>query len=239
MAKARKVKGLKCSESVLLNARRIISVRLDEMMAWSLYVDEPDNIAEIHNLRISAKRLRYTLEMFSFAFPSGLNSLIKEVKEIQEAIGEMRDADVMSATVHSLLERESSQRDARLLKLATASERGTLAQRRARLRSAQSVDVMARNELALYTLIATKADESAACYARFRSAWHEMLATDFAGRLRRFTGIEQPAQTEPMVGAPSVDAAGEDQVIVADVLLTLDDGTEERSSTPGTAGIAE
>jgi hypothetical protein len=192
LAKARKVKGIKCGESVCHNARKIIEVRLDEMLSWGAYVDDPERIEEIHNLRIAAKRLRYTLEMFSFAFPSGLNSLIKEVKEIQEGIGEMRDADVMVATVRDLLERQGAQHDARLLEIATASQRGTVAQRRARLRSAQSIEKSARDELSLYTLIAFKADESGANYARFRAAWYIMEETDFAGRLRHFVGIEQP-----------------------------------------------
>ena len=108
MAKARKIKGLKCGDSVLINARKIIDVRLDEMQSWAPYVEEPANIAEIHNLRIAAKRLRYTLEMFSFAFPSRLNDLIKEVKEIQEAIGLMRDADVMIEVVRASLARQAA-----------------------------------------------------------------------------------------------------------------------------------
>ena len=234
MAKARKVKGIKCSESVLLNARRIIEVRLAEVMSWSIYVDTPDNIEEIHNLRIAAKRLRYTLEMFSFAFPSGLKSLINEVKEIQEAIGEMRDADVMSATVHDLLARRARERDERLVALAIGSERGTLAQRRARLRSAQSIETTARNELALYTLIGFKADESVASYRRFLTAWNEMLETDFAGRLRRFTGIEQSPDSEPDALANDED----DQLIASDLLLASDTLQKESSPPSGTAGTA-
>ncbi|MEZ4568800.1 MAG: CHAD domain-containing protein [Thermomicrobiales bacterium] len=70
MAKATKVKGLGKKAPVVENAAEIISVRLDDMYQFAPYVEDPRNINEIHNLRIAAKRLRYTLEMFEFAFPS-------------------------------------------------------------------------------------------------------------------------------------------------------------------------
>lgn len=226
MAKARKVKGLKCGESVRVNARKIIEVRLAEVQSWAPYVEDHANIEEIHNLRIAAKRLRYTLEMFSFAFPNRLNDLIKEVKEIQEAIGEMRDADVMIAMVQASLASQATQREARLLEIATATERGTAPQRRARLRSAQSTGPTARNELALYTLVTLKADESAAHYQHFQATWRTMQATDFAGRLRRFVGIEPEADVEalPEPSAPEPAEQGDDVVIAPDELAPATPG---------------
>lgn len=226
MAKARKVKGLKCGDAVRVNARKIIKVRLEEVLAWAPYVEDPVNIEQIHNLRIAAKRLRYTLEMFSFAFPNRLNDLIKEVKEIQEAIGEMRDADVMIKSVRATLANQAARREARLHEIATATARGSVPQRRARLRSAQSVAPTARNELSLYTLIAFKANESQAHYRHFLSTWRTMQSTDFPGRLRRFVGIETELEEQPPASEP------EDQVVASEVVVVPDETGEAAPTAP-------
>ncbi|HLT18559.1 MAG TPA: CHAD domain-containing protein [Thermomicrobiales bacterium] len=215
MAKARKIKGLDRNAPVIENAARIIAVRLDEMYQFAPYVEDPENIEEIHNLRIAAKRLRYTLEMFRFAFPKGLKALIDEVKAIQSAIGDMRDADIMIETVQGLLAGRAAARAERLMDIATAAERGTLAQRKQRIGEALAAPTVLRDDVAYYTLIAHKSDVSRQSYQEFLAAWRAMEATDFYGRLRRFVGIDPP---EPEV-AP-IDA-GED--IVTDEQVRSDE----------------
>jgi hypothetical protein len=190
MAKAKKVKSLASQAPVIDNARKIIAVRLDELYQFAPYVTNPEHIAEIHNQRIAAKRLRYTLEMFRFAFPKDLKDLISEVKEIQSAIGEMRDADVMVENVLGLLDERARARSARLREIATASERGTIAQRKQRIGEAISARTILRDDIAYYTLIAHQADISKASYRHFVMAWRAMEDSDFYGRLRRFVGID-------------------------------------------------
>lgn len=199
MVKAKRVKGIDCDESVVFNARKIIDVRLREMLSFGEYAGDPQHIEEIHNLRIAAKRLRYTLEMFRFAFPKELPDLIAEVKEIQEHIGEMRDADVMIERVNGILARENAERAERLQQIAMATGRGTVSQRHQRIRSAASAPKAARDEVALYTLIAHRAGDRDEAYLRFVTAWERFEATDFAGRLRRLVGLEpaeEPQQAE-------------------------------------------
>jgi hypothetical protein len=200
LVKAKKVKGIGCGESVLVNARKIINVRLSELLSFGEYVGDPQKIEEIHNLRIAAKRLRYTLEMFRFAFPKELADLINEVKEVQEHIGDMRDADVMIDRVNQILERENAARAERLQQIATATGRGTVSQRHLRIRSAASAPKAARDEVALYTLIAHRAGERDEAYRQFVTAWERFEATDFPGRLRRTVGLEStcdPVQQQP------------------------------------------
>lgn len=209
MVKAKRVKGIDCNESVVVNARKIIDVRLRELLSFGEHVGDPQKIEEIHNLRIAAKRLRYTLEMFRFAFPKELAELISEVKEIQEHIGDMRDADVMIERVNQILARENGARAERLQQIATATNRGTVSQRHLRIRSAASAPKAARDEVALYTLIAHRAGERDEAYGQFVTAWDRFEATDFAGRLRRTVGLEtarvpvelQPEQSEVVTDA--------------------------------------
>lgn len=190
LVKAKKVKGIDCDESVVVNARKIIDVRLREMLSFGEHVGDPQKIDEIHNLRIAAKRLRYTLEMFRFAFPKELADLVDEVKQVQEHIGDMRDADVMIERVNQILARENAARAERLQQIATATSRGTVSQRQLRIRSAASAPKAARDEVALYTLIAHRAGERDDAYLQFVTAWERFEATDFAGRLRRLVGLE-------------------------------------------------
>jgi hypothetical protein len=168
VAKARTVKGISCNASVADNARRIIGTRLDEMLTFSQYVEDPRNVTEIHDLRIAAKRLRYSMELFRFAFPAAMSGLIDEVKTIQEHIGEMHDADVMIERAMEMLASEARNRSAKLLEIATSIERGSVAQRQQRIRSA---------------MIAHRADDRDAAYRRFVDAWRGMGESDFAGRL--------------------------------------------------------
>jgi hypothetical protein len=219
MAKATKVKGLTSKAPVTVNAARIIETRLADMYQYAPYVDDPEHIEEIHNMRIAAKRLRYTLEMFSFAYPKELKTLISEVKQIQSTIGDMRDADIMVETVLNLLDERARGRSERLRDIATSSERGTIAQRKQRIGEALSAPTVQRDDIAYYTLVAHKADVSNASYEKFLVAWGEMQETDFHGRLRRFVGLGQPEEEAPEAdevlaeehlppgpeGAPSLD----------------------------------
>lgn len=190
MVKAKKVKGIRCDASLVANARKIIDARLTEMLSFGEYAGDPQHIEEIHNLRIAAKRLRYTLEMFRFAFPKELGDLIGEVKEVQEHIGDMRDADVMIERVNGLLARASKERAQRLQQIAGATSRGTLSQRHLRIKSAASAPKAARDEVALYTLVAHRAGERDDAYLKFVNTWERLEATDFSMRLKRVVGLE-------------------------------------------------
>lgn len=202
LVKAKKVKGIDCHETVVFNARKIIDVRLNEMLSFGEYVGDPDKIEEIHNLRIAAKRLRYTLEMFRFAFHKDLSDLISEVKEIQEYIGDMRDGDVMIERVTRILERENQQRSERLQEISQATTRGTVGQRHQRIRSAVNAPKAARDEVALYTLIAHRAGDRDLAYQKFVEAWERFQVTDFPTRLRVFVGLQDEPSDQSGSVAP-------------------------------------
>jgi hypothetical protein len=103
MAKARTVTGLNPEASTGENARVIARTRLDELYAWEQYVDNPYHIRELHNMRIAAKRLRYTLEIFAEELPESIAPLLKEVEQIQEELGSLHDSDVMTALLRLCL----------------------------------------------------------------------------------------------------------------------------------------
>ncbi len=95
MAKARPVAGLRPHDSVARNARAIVAVRVAEMFDFAHAIGDPAQDKDLHNMRIAAKRLRYTLEMFRPALTDDGPRLIDVVKEAQERIGAIHDADVL------------------------------------------------------------------------------------------------------------------------------------------------
>ena len=97
MAKAKPITGLDPRAPTGKNARIIARVRLEEMYNWDRYVDNPYNIRELHDLRIAAKRLRYTLEIFEEVLPEASKSIVKELTQIQDELGALHDSDATTA----------------------------------------------------------------------------------------------------------------------------------------------
>ncbi len=103
MAKAKPITGLNPQDPTGKNARIIAKVRLEDLYSWENFVDNPYNIGELHNLRIAAKRLRYTFEVFEDALPVAGQSIVKELVQLQDELGDFHDTDVMIALLRLCL----------------------------------------------------------------------------------------------------------------------------------------
>ncbi len=103
MAKAKALTDLDSKAPTGQNARRIARIRLDEMYDWSADVDKPYEVRGLHNLRIAAKRLRYTLEIFEDVLPSASQAIREELTQIQDELGALHDSDVMIALLRLCL----------------------------------------------------------------------------------------------------------------------------------------
>jgi CHAD domain-containing protein len=79
--------------------------RLDALLAFEPYVDDPNAITELHDMRIAAKWLRYTMELFAPAFQDRLKRGIETVKRVQELLGDLHDSDVRLDLVRDTLRR--------------------------------------------------------------------------------------------------------------------------------------
>ncbi len=108
MAKARPITGLDIQAPVGKNARMIAKVRLEDLYSWESFVDNPYHIQELHNLRIAAKRLRYTLEVFEDVLPEACKPVVKELQQIQDELGALHDSDVMIALLRLCLGSQDS-----------------------------------------------------------------------------------------------------------------------------------
>jgi putative phosphoesterase len=81
-------------KKVLEKAHWHISFRLDDFLAMEKYVYLEKEILKHHEMRIYAKKLRYTMEHFAPLYPNKLTEEIETVKAFQDVLGEMHDCDV-------------------------------------------------------------------------------------------------------------------------------------------------
>jgi len=146
MARARPVAGLRPRATLLENARAIIAVRVAEMFSFADAIGDPARDEDLHNMRIAAKRLRYTLEMFRVCLGPDGPALIDRVKEIQDRIGVIHDADVLVEVVRLRLA-VAAHRQVEALTAATAA--GDERQRVERVRAAIAASDDPRLGLAL------------------------------------------------------------------------------------------
>ncbi|MBY0461438.1 MAG: CHAD domain-containing protein, partial [Gemmataceae bacterium] len=66
----------------------------------------PTDPADLHALRITAKRLRYAIELFADCFPPSLKeAMYPAVERVQEILGEVQDANVGVARLTDILNR--------------------------------------------------------------------------------------------------------------------------------------
>jgi len=79
---------------VIDNARRVLAIRIAEFYSFEPVVPHPELSEALHDLRISTKRLRYTLELFRPQFKKAGERQIDRVKAIQEELGSLHDHDV-------------------------------------------------------------------------------------------------------------------------------------------------
>jgi CHAD domain-containing protein len=85
-----------------------ISRRLETLLSYERWVHNMDAVAEHHAMRIAAKRLRYTIEIYAPLYRLGLKKYLSRVKKIQEILGDMHDCDVWIDTVMVMLLKERS-----------------------------------------------------------------------------------------------------------------------------------
>jgi hypothetical protein len=99
--KPKRVKKLDPHTSLVENAARIVSVRLEELRSFVPAALEPGASSEQHDMRIAAKRLRYILETTGFCFGRPAQTALRRTKDLQDLLGEIHDCDVMLPRIES------------------------------------------------------------------------------------------------------------------------------------------
>ncbi len=102
------VKGLSAETSFSETTRLVISQRLDSLTSTIKKFLKNKTPANLHEVRISIRRLRYNMETF-FPYFEKKKFLIfyKTVERLQDLTGSIRDLDVLMENLDSLAETEN------------------------------------------------------------------------------------------------------------------------------------
>lgn len=149
MAKPFKVKKVSPDTPAAKLAARVMLTRLTEFYAHWPNADEEPTPTELHNLRISGKRLRYSAETLRAYYPDRLALLIELLKRGQDILGEYQDC----VTHRAMLSKDL----ARQRRLGPKSKQVTL----------------------LEKLLAGLDEKQAALFTQFREIWRGMLRQEF------------------------------------------------------------
>jgi CHAD domain-containing protein len=92
--------------------REIVNARLKDFVSASSCLYLPYQIKKLHELRILAKRLRYSMELFALCFGKEMESMAKEVAQIQTSLGDLHDCDVWIQSLGVRLKRNARKKTA-------------------------------------------------------------------------------------------------------------------------------
>ena len=96
MAKAHDIEGLHASMPFAEAAAATVAVRATELFEHSENVLDMTDIERVHDMRVASRRLRAVLEIYAPCFPPAqFKPLLREVKDLADALGERRDPDVL------------------------------------------------------------------------------------------------------------------------------------------------
>jgi CHAD domain-containing protein len=94
------------SPRVYQQAYLVTSLRLEEMLAYDASVYHPEQVEELHAMRIAAKRLRYTMEVFAPLYEDGLKQPLQTARQVQDVLGDIHDCDVWVQVLPRFMEKE-------------------------------------------------------------------------------------------------------------------------------------
>jgi len=82
----------------------VVYGRAAAVLAYDEWVGKPKvSLKGLHRLRIAGKRLRYTLEFFEEVLAPQTSDLVKQVKRLQDHLGDLQDAVVASELLRDFL----------------------------------------------------------------------------------------------------------------------------------------
>ena len=103
MSRPLPVPTLNPEASLESNARQVLAVRITDLFNYAPIIPDADAVEELHDARIAAKRLRYTLELFPSLYAASGEKVLTDLKLLQEELGQIHDSDVRITLIESEL----------------------------------------------------------------------------------------------------------------------------------------
>jgi CHAD domain-containing protein len=171
--------------------RDIISAGFDDLQKLSTSLHQPHGEKRLHRMRITAKRLRYAVELFAHCWGEPLVPFAEEIAEMQGHLGELHDCDVWIATLGSRLRARSS-------KAAATRE------------VEPEMESAAQDRRAAAWLLSQFVKERTKHYRAALKRWHEWEARDFRANLLASLDAEMESiELAPLTLSPSEAVASD------------------------------
>jgi CHAD domain-containing protein len=162
------------SSFVIHQAQAHILKQLDGLMAYRSCVNQKDADEELHQMRIAAKRLRYTMEIFSDLYDESFIDYIKAIKKTQKYLGEMHDCVMWLLYLPKFLKAEEKH----IVRYAQAARR------------LQSI------EKGVHYFEVDRKRYRIKRYRDFYEHWQQITADDMFGKLRNYL-MEKTVDSKP------------------------------------------
>lgn len=95
MAKPLTLTGVKPKADFHTNARIILPQKVEEVYMWENFIWDSERSEELHNMRISIKRLRYSMEFFTCNYDEQFIKFLHIIIDLQDILGDIHDNDVV------------------------------------------------------------------------------------------------------------------------------------------------
>ncbi len=153
-------------------AQNIISARTDDLLVYESFVHDPDAVARHHEMRIAAKRLRYTLEVFNRCYAGSLKPAIRRVRALQDVLGKLHDCDVWIGCLPAFVE-EPQDREPECI---------------------GEVRIPGKGRPGIPGLLEDRTRERARLYRRFVEMWEDLRESRFFETLQELVVLPQPGK---------------------------------------------
>ncbi|MGA3289312.1 MAG: YfcE family phosphodiesterase [Candidatus Bathyarchaeia archaeon] len=176
------------SNQVLEKAHWHISFRLDDFLSMEKYVYLENKNLKHHEMRIYAKKLRYTMEAFSALYKNKLAKEIETITAFQDVLGEMHDCDVWVDYIPKFIDK---------------------AKTKIKSKGNKKEDT-AKFEKALFNFLAYIKEQRKGHYDQFVRLWNKNKNNNFFVQLRKTTntGLSRTkAKTKQLLANPDVKIA--------------------------------
>ena len=157
----------------------IITTRWREMEELSVSLYRPLASKPLHRLRISAKRLRYAIELLATCWGESLAPFAKEIAGLQSSLGELHDCDVWIESLGALLLRGGRRRKDSSIEAAGIADVALVDERRAAA-----------------WLMQHFIEERTMHFREALARWHGWEMEHFAARLFMALEVAAPVQSE-------------------------------------------
>ncbi|MHB1155200.1 MAG: CHAD domain-containing protein [Phycisphaerales bacterium] len=88
------------------HADQAVAERSAQLLAFAPFADQADCTDELHRMRIAAKRLRYTMELYEPILSKKQRRKLAQVRTLQTLLGDLHDCDMWLAHLPAFLEAE-------------------------------------------------------------------------------------------------------------------------------------